>query len=480
MSFFRSIVERREFSLQKWEAWLDGGHLASSGIAVTPSSALTWAIVFGCIQVKSQDMAKIPLVLYRRLGRNGEDGREEAYGDPVWKLFRLAPNPYMTPYVFRATMQANKDTVGNAYAVIERDKNGVPVALWPRSSDDVSVRVKDGRPVYEITEGGAKKTYEAAQIFHLKGLSRDGLSGISPIEAFREGIGLGLGYQSHAANTFRNQARPSLLVTNPNVSLSKEKALEVSDAITKQASGTSNAGKVLVTWGGFDIKPWGFSNKDSEYIEAARLSNEDACRIWRMPPYKVMDYTQSAYANMATASEEYVNDTLRPDQVNWEQEIASKLLDERKRLVYYAEHDNDSILKGTPTERATVENMRLMNGTSTINEVRRSHNWKPVNGGDKNRTQMQMVPIDAPPPEKTPPPPPDDRSIHLSLGQPSIEIHPPQVSIEGARVSMPEINIPPITVNAHIQTPSGVRRIDVIRDDAGRLTGARTEEIVNG
>jgi HK97 family phage portal protein len=403
MSFFRSIIERREFSLQKWEAWLDGGtgSLSAAGVPVNSQTALTWAIVWGCVLVKSQDIAKVPLTLYRRIGINGVDGREEAFGDPVWSLLRVKPNPYMTPYVFRQTMQANKDTQGNAYAIIERDRGGAPVALWPRSPEDVRPMVKDGALIYEVSnKDGTKTPYLAQNIFHLKGLSKDGITGLSPIEYFREGIGLGLGYQGHASNTFRNQARPSLVASTPNINLSKEKANEIAAALRDQSSGVSNAGKVLVTWGGMELKPWGFSNKDADYINAARLSNEDACRVWRMPPYKVMDYTQSAYANMATASEEYVNDTLRPDQVNWEEEIAAKLISERDKLIQYAEHNNDSLLKGTPVERATVENMRLMNGTSTINEVRRSHNWKPVKGGDKNRTQMQMIPIDAPPQEK--------------------------------------------------------------------------------
>lgn len=414
MSFFRQIFgERREFSLSKWEQWIDGGlgSVSTAGVPVNAQTALTWAIVWGCVLVKSQDMAKVPLPLYRRIGLNGEDGREEAVGHPSWKLFREMPNQYMTPYVFRQTMQANKDTQGNAYAFIQRDSEGVPVALWPRNSEEIRPVVKDGRIVYRYMENGTEKFHEASEVFHLKGLSRDGVIGMSPIEYFREGIGLGLGYQSHGANTFRNQARPSLVGSTPNVNLSKEQATAMAVALKEQLAGSTNAGKILFTWGGMELKPWGFSNKDAEYINAARLSNEDACRVWRMPPYKVMDYTQSAYANMATASEEYVNDTLRPDQVNWEEEAALKLLTAQDRRIYYYEHNNDSLLKGTPSERATVENMRLMNGTSTINEVRRSHNWKPVKGGEKNRTQMQMVPIDAPlptqgtpPTEKTPEP----------------------------------------------------------------------------
>lgn len=456
------------------------GAPSASGIPVSRDTAMTWAIVWACVQIKSQDMAKIPLPLYKRLGKNGEDGREEAIGHPVWALLREQPNKYMTPYVFRQTMQGNKDTQGNAYAVIERDGNGTPVALWPRDPGYFSPTIKNGELVYEYTLNGERKYMPTADVFHLKGFTRDGINGLSPIEYFRDGIGLGLGYQQHAAHTFKNQARPSLVASTANVTLGADKAKEIATALTQQYAGASNAGKVIVAYGGMELKPWGFSNRDAEYINAARLSNEDACRIWRMPPHKAMDYTQSAYANMATASEEYVNDTLRPDQVNWEEEIFAKLISRIDRARYYAEHNNDALLKGTPTERATVENTRLMNGTSTINEVRRSHNWKPVDGGDKNRTQMQMVPIDAPLPEVKEDAKEPRSSVTVNLGQPAIEIHPSAVTVEGVRFTAPEIKIPDVSVSANIQMPGGKKQIIAVRDASGRVIGATATEVLDG
>lgn len=413
MSLIRSLIERREFSLAAWESWLDGGgSVTSSGAAVTVDSALTWSICWGCVLVKSQDIAKTPLTLYRRLGKNGEDGREVAVGHPVWRLLRR-PNSFMTSFSFRQTMQMHVETTGNAYAVIERDARGIPSALWPRDPGYLRAEVKNGALLYRKADSG--EYLPARDVFHLKHVSKDGLTGLSPITYFREGIGLALGYTAHASNQFRNQIRPSLIGSTPNINLSPEKAREIGKSITEQNAGVSNSGKVIISYGGIELKPWGFSNKDADYIAASRLTNEDGCRIWRVPPYKVMDYTQSAYANMATASEEYVNDSLRPGQINWEEEIALKLLSEADQDTYYAEHDNDALLKGTPMERAQVENIRLLNGTSQINEVRRSHNWKPVKGGEKNRTQMQMVPIDAPPAPPAEPAKRDTNDVHVHL-----------------------------------------------------------------
>lgn len=399
MKFFRNLLERREFSLQRWETFLDGlGQASSSGVQVSDATALTWAIVWGCVTVLMQDMAKIPLPVYRRLGRDGSGGREEAADYYLWPVLRHQANPFMTAAVFKGTMQGHLATGGNAYAYIQRKPTGEVEALWPRHPSSITPRVKNGEVVYEYNSDGQRWVYGADEIFHLRGMSRDGVVGMSPVEIFRDGIGLGLGYQQHASHTFRNSARPSLIGSFPNAQIGKEKADEIAQALTKQNAGIPNAGKILVTYGGLDLKPWGFSNKDAEFIESRRLSNEDACRIWRMPPHKVMDYTKSAYANMAVSDEAYVNDTLRFWQVTWEEEVMAKLIRPDERSTYYSEHDNSALLKGTPKERAEVEEIYVRSGISNINEVRRSHNWRPVEGGDINRVQAQMIDITAPAP----------------------------------------------------------------------------------
>lgn len=389
------MVERREFSLAKWEAWLDtGGGATAVGLNVTDESALTWSAVWGAILVKSQDIAKTPLPLYRRLGANGDGGREEAADHPLHPVLRRSANPSMSAYVFWQTLLLDYYTRGNAYALIVHGLGGVE-ALYPRPASRMTPRLDGGALTYEYAQpSGLKKTYQAAEIFHLRGLSRDGITGMSPIEVFRDGIGLGLAYQQHAANTFRNQARPSLTVSTPNMQLSREKAEEIAASLTKQASGVSNSGKVLVAYGGMEFKPWGFSNRDAEYIGARKLSLQDAARIWRVPPHKIADYSESAYSNITASDLAYVNDSLRPDQVNVEQEVWRALLSREDKGEFYAEYDNSALLKGTPMERMQIETGYVNSGVSQIDEVRLSHNWAPVPGGDKNRVQMQNVSLE--------------------------------------------------------------------------------------
>jgi HK97 family phage portal protein len=409
MGILRQSFEKR-IGYGEWDRILDRavyGMPSATGINVSDSSAMTWSVVWGCVNCLSQDMAKLPLPTYRRLP--GDAGREEARGHWLWKLFRVAPNPFMTPFTFRQTMQKHLSVRGNAYAIKEFDTDGSVKALYPRAPDRMSEKIQGGQLTYTYRgAGGAPETYPPEQVFHLKGLSDDGITGLSPVEIFREGIGLGLAYQQHAGRTFANGARIPMFVELPSAP-GKDALDKMRADFQDQVAGVQNAGKIPFMWGGMTLKPIGFSNQDAQFVESRHLSVEDACRIWRMPPHKVMDYLRATFSNVTEINISYVGDTLMPWQVMWEQSIHQQLLSDAERDEYYVEHDNYSLLKGTPSERATVESQYVLNGVSNINEIRRSHNWNPVPGGDKNRVQMQMMPIDAPPGLAQPAAPPKQK-----------------------------------------------------------------------
>lgn len=52
--------------------------------------------------------------------------------------------------------------------------------------------------------------YRPDQVFHVKGLSFDGVKGISPIAQAREAIGLSLATEEYGAKFFGNGARPAV------------------------------------------------------------------------------------------------------------------------------------------------------------------------------------------------------------------------------------------------------------------------------
>jgi phage portal protein BeeE len=64
------------------------------------------------VRIVSEDMAKLPLDVYRRVAR----GKERANDHWLQALFD-APNPWQTGFEFRELMQAHVELAGNAYAI---------------------------------------------------------------------------------------------------------------------------------------------------------------------------------------------------------------------------------------------------------------------------------------------------------------------------------------------------------------------------
>ena len=164
--------------------WLNGPSSAT-GQSVTIDTALQLSAVYSCVRVKAEDIASLPLILYRRLG---EGGKERATDHPLYRILHDQPNPHMTALGFRETMAAHLELRGNAYANIERNADGSVRYMWPLNPTrmDKPMLATDGRLLYRYwLPDGSQAMLTQDEVFHLRGMSFDGINGVSPIQAQR-------------------------------------------------------------------------------------------------------------------------------------------------------------------------------------------------------------------------------------------------------------------------------------------------------
>jgi len=103
MGFLKRIFGlQQRASLRNPPDWLHasltGGERSASGVSVSPDKALTLSTYFAAIRNISEDVAKLPLLLYRRLASGG---KERALGHPLYKLLHDSPNREMSSMSFR-------------------------------------------------------------------------------------------------------------------------------------------------------------------------------------------------------------------------------------------------------------------------------------------------------------------------------------------------------------------------------------------
>jgi HK97 family phage portal protein len=371
---------------------------STAGVVVTPRNAMQVSAVWACVNVRSEDIAKLPVHLYRR---RKDGGKERAADHPAYRLLHLAPNPRNTAFEFKQMLQMQCDLRGNAYAVKELDSRGRVSALWPIESDKVEIlKVDEGKELfYRVTyEGGRQVTVPGEDMLHIRGNSFDGICGMSPITWQRETIGHAMAAEKYGAAFFGNSAQPNGALVLPT-KLSPEAAAKLRADWKERFQGPENAHNLAIFDGGMDWKPIGMTNTDAQFIEARNYQNSEIWRIFRIPPHKVGDLTKATFSNIEMQAIEYVQDCLMSIMERWQQALSRDLLTEAERVDHFFEFLPDALLKGDIKSRYDAYAVGVLNGWLSSNDIRDRENMNRVDGGDQYFRPMNVVPLDAPPPE---------------------------------------------------------------------------------
>lgn len=359
------------------------GGATKSGAWVTPDTALRATAVYACVRVLAEDVAKLPLILYRRTG-NG--GKERATDHPLYRVLHDEPNHWQTSYEWREGLQGHLGLRGNSYSLITRYRDEVR-ELIPLPAHQVTPRIDRSLKVtYEVAGMG---TYKQEEILHLRGLSSNGLTGLSPVGVAREAVGLALTTEQHAAKIFGNRAMPGGILEHPKV-MSEQAAKNLKQSVEAATSG-DNAYRLLLLEEGTKWVQAGLSNEDAQFIESRKYQVAEIARLYRMPLHKIQEMDKATFGNIEHQSIEYVIDTLLSWLVRWEQRLNRSLLKPEERGVYFFEFLPDMLLRGTTKERYEAHRMAILDGWKTRNEVRAMENLNPAEGLDEFLEPLNMV-----------------------------------------------------------------------------------------
>jgi HK97 family phage portal protein len=389
-----------------WRGWLESNGLLStaSGVTVSEDSALKFAAVYSAIDRISSDLGKLPLKL---IERTGDRSKSVAKDHPVHALLHDRPNPEQTAFVFRQCQMSYALRYGNCYAEIQRDGGGRPVALWPMRPDSVSVE-RQGRALVYVQRGtGGEQRFQPDDILHVRTMG-DGLVGLSPIALFRESIGLGLAAEKAGASFFGSGMRPGGVLEHP-ATLTDQAFKRLREQSESQAGGAGKQGSLLITEEGMKYHQLSIPPTDAQYIETRVHQIRDIARIYRLPPHKLADLADATFSNVEEQNREYVDDCLAPWMVQWEQEIATKLLigDERARL--FPKFQVEALLRGNATVRAAFYSTMFHIGGMSINEIRDKEDLDEIGPeGDQHLVPVNLQPAGTMPKDDPDNPPNND------------------------------------------------------------------------
>jgi len=359
-----------------------------SGLRVSPDASLRLSAVYACVRILSETMASLPIVLYRKRPDGGKDRVTDHW---LYPLLCRRPNRYQNPFEWREMLQGHLALRGNAYNQIITNPRGEIIELVPIHPDRVRVELlRSGQFRYRVTDRfGDETILPRGDVWHLRGLSSDGLLGMSPIELARESLGMALAAQEYGARFFANDAKPTGGWIEFPGSFKDAEAKKIFRESYQQAQSGSNRGKVLVLENGMKFHEVGVTNKDAQFLELRKFQITDIARLFRVPPHMIADLDRATFSNIEQQSLEFVMHTMTPWAERWEAAIERDLIFENEDLE--VEFDFANLMRGDAASRSAYYQSGIQNGWLTRNEARAAENLNPIAGLEQPLRPLNMV-----------------------------------------------------------------------------------------
>ena len=365
-----------------------GGGETAAGVTVDERVAEGLPAIYACIHVISETIGALPLKLYRRSDNGRNKDVDQAH--PLYLLLHDLPNPEMVAQVFREMLTRHLALWGRAYAYIERDRRGgMPVALWPLHPARMFVdrdALNRKRWQYWMGKGEYREWVltnpDRPDILHLHINSEDGLDGRSPILINRESLGITRAADQYVGSWFGNGAIPGMVLTHPG-RLKGEAKENLRRQWLEKFMGASKANKMAILEEGVTVSVVGVDPQKSQLQELRSAQIEAAARIYRVPLFLIQNQTKDTSWGSGIEQQMlgFVNLTLMPWLIQWQQVIARDLLSRQSFYSHEAAFVVNALVRGDLATRVQAYASAKQNGWMNGDEVRELENLNPLEDG---------------------------------------------------------------------------------------------------
>ena len=370
---------------------------SKSGARVNWKTALEVTTAFACARVIAEGLAQVPFRLYREV-----DGTRTAASDhPSNMLIAESPNDWQTSFELREQLALHLVFCGDAFVWKNRVGSKL-VELLPFEPNVVSVKRKGWEIGYEVTtDKGERIPIPADEMWHIRGPSWNGVTGLDAVKLAREAIGLALATEEHGARMFSNGAKIGGLLSTEAI-LNDSQRKELRESWQQSHGGNENAYKTAVLWAGMKWTPMAMQNDQAQLIEQRRFQVEEICRVFRVLPIMLGYADKTAtYASAEQMFIAHVVHTLGPWYSRIEQSANLNLLTEKERAQgYYFKFMPQGLMRGAHKDRAEYYAKALGAGGSpawmTQDEVRGLEEMNPMGGNAAKLREPSNVASKAP------------------------------------------------------------------------------------
>ena len=346
------------------------------GIGYRNKSELREVTYYTCMKILSETMGKLPIKVYEW---KKKQGRVRADPDSTSKLLNGRPNPHMTPSIFFATIENNRNHFGNGYVWIQRkiSRNGSEnMGLWIMQSDCVTpiydntgIFGGQGKIYYQYTDplDGEMYVFPEMDVMHFKtSMTLDGLTGIPVRDMLGDVVEGASQSQLYMSNLYKGGMTASMALQYAGeIDDSRIKLLQ--KKYNKYLSGPKNAGKIVPVPAGMQLQPLNYKLTDAQFFELKKYSALQIAGAFGVKPNQINDYEKSSYANSEMQQLSFLVDTMLFPLKQYEEELTYKLYIGTEKSCKFNEK---AILRTDSKTQMEILAQGVQNGMRKVNEAR--------------------------------------------------------------------------------------------------------------
>lgn len=387
MGFFSSLF-MPSASYQPWDNfWYDPPGSTGqtvSGMPADESAAMRVSAFFNGVRILAETVAQPPLIVYERLS---DSEKQSAKQHPLYNVLHNKPNSFQTSYEFRLLQTTSLLIGGNAYAEIISEGRSAVDELRPLLCGRMTPHLlSNGRVGYMYRpEKGPERAYTQDEIFHVRAfpLSEDGVCGTSILQFARETTALNLSTEAFGSRLFKGDAKRLGNYSVPGT-LTPEQRTQIKTLI--------KADDNLVLENGATWIDRGMTAADAEFLMTRKFGVTEMARFLNIQPHLLKDLERATFANIEHQGLEFLQYTMMPYFVNWEQAILRDLITQKKR--FFAEFLVDGLVRADIKTRYEAYGSGINSGFMTRNQAREKENWNRITGLDAPLVDQNKAIVD--------------------------------------------------------------------------------------
>lgn len=375
--------------------------ITKDDLKIRGKNALNEVVVYTCIKILSETLGKLPLKIYQDSG-----GIKKATDHYLYPFFKLRPNPYMSAFDFWKCVETLRNIYGNSYVWIDfvpigRKNQGQIQGFYPLNPEQMQIWVDDVGLLssknsiwYVYTDNlGNQYKLQSTDLLHFKGLSTNGIVGLSPIEKLRKSIENAKASEEFLNNSFKNGMQSAGII-NYTGDLSPTAENNFREKFEQMSSGLKNANRISLLPIGYQYQPMALKLTDAQFLENTKLTSQQISAAYGIKLHQLNELQKSSYASTSEANREFYTDTLMAILTMYEQEITYKcFLNSEILNGFYSKFNADVIMRGDPKSRYDAYSVAIQNGVKTPNECRALEEDPPKEGGDQLVVNGNLIPL---------------------------------------------------------------------------------------